>query len=239
MRRKSAAAIAAPPSVSRNRRRSAERVHSNAAPPKRGERGQKPDPVAELTQEDVRRLAIGGVRPGVVMRAEVRQPIDDDRAQEREQREGAERGRRRRVLPAEARARLSAIEKTSIASMIAIPAAANAYQRRKANIANRVSASAKATRRVIGAIRASWPCAQREQAGEALGQPQRADDEHEPADIGHAARRDRHRGRKGEEIGGDGEAPGRPRPRRRERQGRARRARSRARIASASSAGAA
>ena len=52
---------------------------------------------------------------------------------------------------------VSAIEKTSIASMIAIPAAANAYQRRKANIANRVSASAKATRRVIGAISASWP----------------------------------------------------------------------------------
>ena len=41
--------------------------------------------------------------------------------------------------------------------MVAVPAAANAYQRRKANIKNRVSASAKATRRVIGAISASWP----------------------------------------------------------------------------------
>ncbi len=51
----------------------------------------------------------------------------------------------------------SAIEAISIASTIAIPAAANAYQRRKANMANIVSASAKATRRVIGATRASWP----------------------------------------------------------------------------------
>ena len=46
----------------------------------RGERGDKPDPVAELTQEHVRRLAIAGVSLGIVVRAEVRRPIDEDRA---------------------------------------------------------------------------------------------------------------------------------------------------------------
>jgi hypothetical protein len=49
----------------------------------------------------------------------------------------------------------TAIETASIASIAAIPAAANPYHRRKANIAKNVSASAKTTRRVIGAIRAS------------------------------------------------------------------------------------
>ena len=46
----------------------------------RGERRDKPDPVAELMQEDVRRLAIAGVSLGVVVRAEVGGPIDEDRA---------------------------------------------------------------------------------------------------------------------------------------------------------------
>jgi hypothetical protein len=91
------------------------------------------------------------------VRAQVRQPADDDRACEREQRKGAERGGRDSILPAEARSGVERDRGRSITSMIAIPAAANAYQRRKANIANTVNASAKATRRVIGATSASWP----------------------------------------------------------------------------------
>ena len=44
----------------------------------RRESGDQPDPVAELAQEHVRRLAIAGVSLGVVMRAQVRRPIDED-----------------------------------------------------------------------------------------------------------------------------------------------------------------
>ena len=47
---------------------------------KRGERGDDPDPVAELTQKHVQWLAIAGVSLRVVMRARVRRPIDEDRA---------------------------------------------------------------------------------------------------------------------------------------------------------------
>ena len=172
----------------------------------RGERGDEPDPVAKLTQEHGRRLAIAGVSLGVVMRAQVRRPIDEDRAQEREQREGAERGRRDGVASSES-ARLSSARSapTSSASMTTIPAAANAYQRRKANIAYRVSASARgdaADHRLDVRVEAS---SQREQAGEALGQLERADDQHETADIGHAARRDRECRRVGDEHGGGAE----------------------------------
>ena len=74
-------------------------------------------------------------------------------------------------------------------------------------MANIVSASAKATRRVIGATRPSWP-GQREQASEALGQPQRAYGQHEPADVRQAARRDRHCGRVSDEHSGDAEREG-------------------------------
>ena len=44
----------------------------------------------------------------------------------------------------------------------------------------------------------------RQQADETLGQSKRADKEDEPANIRHAARRNRNRGRIGEENGGDG-----------------------------------
>ena len=49
-------------------------------PGQRDERRDKSDPVAELMQEDVRRLAIAGVSLGIVVRAEVGGPIDEDRA---------------------------------------------------------------------------------------------------------------------------------------------------------------
>ncbi len=45
----------------------------------RGERGDHSDPIAELAQEHVRGLAIAGVAVTVVMRAQVRRPIDEDR----------------------------------------------------------------------------------------------------------------------------------------------------------------
>ena len=76
--------------------------------------------------------------------------------------------------------------------MTTIPAAANAYQRRNANIAYKVSASASATRRVIGLDARAEALSQREQAGEAFGELERADNQHETADVGHAARGDRH-----------------------------------------------
>jgi hypothetical protein len=44
-----------------------------------GKRGHKPDPVAELAQEYVRRFALGGIGPSVVVRAELRQPTNDHR----------------------------------------------------------------------------------------------------------------------------------------------------------------
>ena len=47
--------------------------------------------------------------------------------------------------------------------------------------------------------------AQREQAGEAFGELERADNQHETADVGHAARGDRHCRRVSDEHGGDAE----------------------------------
>ena len=46
---------------------------------------------------------------------------------------------------------------------------------------------------------------QREQAGEAFGELERADNQHETADVGHAARGDRHCRRVGDKHGGDAE----------------------------------
>jgi hypothetical protein len=46
---------------------------------------------------------------------------------------------------------------------------------------------------------------QREQAGEALGELERADNQHQTADVGHAARGDGHCRRIGDEDGGDSE----------------------------------
>ena len=99
----------------------------------------------------------------------------------------------------------SAIEATSIASMIAVPAAANAYQRRKANIANKRQRQRKRDAARHRRDKRVMSLGQRHEASEALGQAQRADDKHQPADVGHAARRDRHRGREGCEDGGDGQ----------------------------------
>ena len=99
----------------------------------------------------------------------------------------------------------NAIEPTSSASMTTIPDAANAYQRRKANSAYIVSASATATRRIIGLTHPSWPCRKSKQADETLGQLERADDQRQAADVGHAARGDRERGREGDEHCGGAE----------------------------------
>ena len=79
---------------------------------------------------------------------------------------------------------------------------------------------------------------QREQAGEAFGEPERADNQHETADVGHAARGDRHCRRVSDEDGGDAEREDNRRLRV-ARASPARRAQSRARIASAKAAGAA
>ena len=204
----------------------------------RGERGDKPDPVAELMQEDVRRLAIAGVSLGVVVRAEVRRPIDEDRAQEREQSQGAERGRRDRVLPAKARAspqrdrtQLERQHDDDPGGGEGIPAPEHEHRVQGQGERERDAANHGLDARVEA-------LSQREQAGEAFGELERADNQHETADVGHAARGDRHCRGVGDEDGGDAEAraaivggASRVRP--------ARRAQSRARIASAKAAGAA
>ena len=171
----------------------------------RGKRGKKPDPIAELTQEYVRRLAIAGVGLGVVMRAEIRRPIDQHRAQEREQGEGAERSRCDGVAPAKARASpqrgQSDFERQHDDDSRrgeGIPAPEREHrvqgQRERDGDAPRHGSNA----------RAALP--QGDEASEAFGQLERAHHQHETADIGHAACRDRERRRVSDKHDGDAES---------------------------------
>ena len=101
----------------------------------RDKRRDKPDPVAELTQEHVGRLAIAGVSLGVVMRAKFGAQSTRTGLRSASSVEGAER-RLPDPLPSSESARPSrrTIKPTSSASMTTIPAAAN-IQRRNTNIA--------------------------------------------------------------------------------------------------------
>ncbi len=171
----------------------------------RSERGEKSDPVAQLTQEHVRRLAIAGIGLGVVMRTEVRRPIDQHRAQEREQGEGAESSRRDGVAPAKARAApqrdQSDFERQhddDSGGGERIPAPESEHrvqgQRERNRDAPRHGPNARAA------------LLQGKQAGEAFGQLERADKKHETADVRHAARCDRERRRVSDKHGGDAES---------------------------------
>ena len=144
------------------------------------------------------------------MRAEVRRPIDQHRAQEREQGEGAERRRRDGVAPAKARASpqrdQSDFERqhdddSHRGERIPAPEGEHRVQgqRQRDGDAPRHRPNA----------RAALP--QGEQAGEAFGQLERADHQHETADIGHAARSDRERRRVSDKHGGDSERENRGR----------------------------
>ena len=109
------------------------------------------------------------------MRAQARQPIDDDGAHEREQREGAERGGRDRVLPAEARAShernrkdLDRQHDRCSRRGERIPAAEGEHREQGQRQRERNAARHRRDKRVMA-------FGQRDEASEALGQPQRAD----------------------------------------------------------------
>jgi hypothetical protein len=97
----------------------------------------------------------------------------------------------------------SAMDPTSSASATTIPAPAKGYQRRNANIADTKSAPAQGDAAHHGLDARITTLSQREQAGEAFGQPERASNKHETANVRHAARGDRHCRRISDEDGGD------------------------------------
>ena len=155
-----------------------------------GQRGDEADPVAELTQEHRPGLAVAGVSSGIVVRAQVRRPIDEHRAQERKQREDAERERRNGVARAKARASPQRSRKDlerqhddDSHAGERVPATEGEHRIERQRKRERDTAGHR-----LNACVVAWR--QGDQASKPLGEPERAHHQHEAADIGHAARGD-------------------------------------------------
>ena len=180
-----------------------------AAPASAAKRGEDPTQSPSSRRNTSRRLTVAGVGLGVVVRAQVRRPIDEDRAQ----RARAASGRRappprRRPSSESARLVVSAIAPSSSASMTTIsdrgeciPAPECEHRIQGQRKRDSDAADHRLDPRVM-------PFAQREQSSEALGKLERAHNQHETADVGHASRGDRDCRGVSDEDGGERQARG-------------------------------